>query len=382
MSTKKFHEIFQAEVEAISARRRSNSRSRIELEEESRERDDTPVMRPKPDSNVVGLAMSGGGIRSSAFCLGAVQALHYRKLIDQIDYLSTVSGGGYTGTSMTVAMSAKPNGTFPFESNLKEGEVAGVQHIRNHSNYLFPQGLLNLFSNIVVYLRGLVANVVLLLPWLLLAAAVTIWSNPTLGSLQQTDVVGYAIPLPIDVRYFGLTLNALLAFVLLLAGWALWRSTRRGRLLSDVGPGVRFFGALTILLLVIAFCELQPWVLVRLFDLSHDRAGAATKVMDLLKTIGGFFASIGAAIGFLGRFLADALKRTTEKPGFASFTTRIAIKLAMYVAGAAVPIVLWVIYLYLSFWGIQECPGGSCRDHAPTWLTTLAGWMPLGSGSI
>jgi hypothetical protein len=46
----------------------------------------------------VGLAFSGGGIRSAIFSLGLAQALAERKLFPQIDYLSTVSGGGYTGS--------------------------------------------------------------------------------------------------------------------------------------------------------------------------------------------------------------------------------------------------------------------------------------------
>jgi predicted acylesterase/phospholipase RssA len=99
-------------------------------------------MRPTPASNVVGLALSGGGIRSAAFCLGALQALDVRGLIEKIDYVSSVSGGGYIGISMTAAMSTGMAGKFPFASELRTGEVPGVQHIRDHSNYLFPQGLL------------------------------------------------------------------------------------------------------------------------------------------------------------------------------------------------------------------------------------------------
>jgi hypothetical protein len=151
---------------------------------------------------------------SSAFCLGAMQALHGRGVIDKVDYLSTVSGGGYIGTSMTAAMSTGAAGNFPFTRELREGEMPGVQHIRDHSNYLFPQGFLNLFGNIVVYLRGLIANVMLLLPWLLLGSAFTIWSNPNVEALTRTNVAGHQIHLPISVRFFGLTLNVFLAFVI------------------------------------------------------------------------------------------------------------------------------------------------------------------------
>jgi hypothetical protein len=48
-----------------------------------------------------GLALSGGGIRSASFCLGVLQALAHKQVLPRIDYLSTVSGGGYTGGSLT-----------------------------------------------------------------------------------------------------------------------------------------------------------------------------------------------------------------------------------------------------------------------------------------
>ena len=190
MSIKKFHEIFELEVAAITERRKKYDRPSIILEQEDQERDGTPVLRPTPDSKLIGLALSGGGIRSSAFCLGAMQALDTRGLIDKIDYLSTVSGGGYIGMSMTAAMSTGAAGKFPFASELRTGEVPGVQHIRDHSNYLFPQGLLNIFGNIVGLSARLVANVVLLLPWLLLAAVFTIWANPNVGASNKYQVAG------------------------------------------------------------------------------------------------------------------------------------------------------------------------------------------------
>jgi hypothetical protein len=49
------------------------------------------------DAGQVGVALSGGGIRSATFCLGVFQALARQGLIRKIDYLSTVSGGGYFG---------------------------------------------------------------------------------------------------------------------------------------------------------------------------------------------------------------------------------------------------------------------------------------------
>ena len=43
------------------------------------------------------LCLSGGGIRSATFALGVLQGLAHVGVLGAFDYLSTVSGGGYTG---------------------------------------------------------------------------------------------------------------------------------------------------------------------------------------------------------------------------------------------------------------------------------------------
>lgn len=47
--------------------------------------------------SLVGLTLSGGGIRSAMFGLGVVQAFEERGMMRQVDYLVTVSGGSYVG---------------------------------------------------------------------------------------------------------------------------------------------------------------------------------------------------------------------------------------------------------------------------------------------
>src|SRR5678816_1316342 len=64
----------------------------------------TPAEEPwvqKSESDQVGLALSGGGIRSATFCLGVLQALQRSDLLKKVDYLSTVSGGGCIGSFWT-----------------------------------------------------------------------------------------------------------------------------------------------------------------------------------------------------------------------------------------------------------------------------------------
>ena len=48
-------------------------------------------------NNLIGLAFSGGGIRSATFNLGILRAFACSGFLSHVDYLSTVSGGGYIG---------------------------------------------------------------------------------------------------------------------------------------------------------------------------------------------------------------------------------------------------------------------------------------------
>ena len=68
-----------------------------------------------PGDKVSGLAISGGGIRSASFGLGVMQALVANRQLEKMDYMSTVSGGGYLGSALTWALKqgGKEAGTTP-----------------------------------------------------------------------------------------------------------------------------------------------------------------------------------------------------------------------------------------------------------------------------
>ena len=88
-------DMVREELAAINTRRSAAGLPNVEYVGE-----DKPI-------ETVGLALSGGGIRSSAVCLGVLQALNHHDLIKRIDYLSTVSGGGYIGCSLTATMTSR-----------------------------------------------------------------------------------------------------------------------------------------------------------------------------------------------------------------------------------------------------------------------------------
>ena len=97
------------------------------------------------DSNLIGLAFSGGGIRSATFNLGILQALAGFKMLRHIDYFSTVSGGGYIGAWLT-AWIKRARGVERVETylctelnpNPRAEEVLPIHKLREYSNYLTP----------------------------------------------------------------------------------------------------------------------------------------------------------------------------------------------------------------------------------------------------
>ena len=98
-----------------------------------------------PVKNLVGLALSGGGVRSSTFSLGVLQALAGKSRLRHIDFLSTVSGGGFTGgflgrlfTRKIVASVPDPVGRI--EEILVENQSSVIRWLRTQANYLFASG--------------------------------------------------------------------------------------------------------------------------------------------------------------------------------------------------------------------------------------------------
>ncbi len=101
--------------------------------------------------NLVGLAFSGGGIRSATLNLGILQGLAKKGLLNKFDYLSTVSGGGYIGAwfSSLIKHSNHINtvqaeliaSTQPHSAETRKLTAAehALQWLRSYSNYLTPK---------------------------------------------------------------------------------------------------------------------------------------------------------------------------------------------------------------------------------------------------
>lgn len=123
----------------------------------------------------IGLAFSGGGIRAATFNLGLTQALARHRILPWVDYLSSVSGGGFTAAALTSLLSRRTLQRqyffstqweqFPFNPEIEafknqidldadpdqredrnfndvshhKGHNTQLSHLQNHGNYLLPR---------------------------------------------------------------------------------------------------------------------------------------------------------------------------------------------------------------------------------------------------
>jgi hypothetical protein len=171
---------------------------------------ETPIERAMR-LDLVGLAFSGGGIRSATFNLGVLQSLAKLGILQRCDYLSTVSGGGYIGgwfvawlrrlaladgqrpaRSPSEAFAEQRSRLDPITSpNPVDLRVRPIRYLREFSNYLTPQvGFFSAdtWTMIAVYLRNAFLNqipLILVLAVLLLPRLVyAVMQSPVASGLR------------------------------------------------------------------------------------------------------------------------------------------------------------------------------------------------------
>lgn len=169
--------VYRTELRALLGRQKAKDQTTLDEEEASLRR------------RITGLALSGGGIRSASFSLGVVQSLAEHRCIRNFHYLSTVSGGGYTGVAVswlrklygekwqvqlhspgTRSRSAPKAGEEHEQSG--NNEAIWLDFLRQHGNYLQPPpmgvtdlvgvALRNLVLSLFVYVGLLSAGMALL----------------------------------------------------------------------------------------------------------------------------------------------------------------------------------------------------------------------------
>ena len=276
--------------------------------------------------NLTGLALSGGGIRSATFNLGIIQALARNGILKNVDYLSTVSGGGYIGSCLSSLL----NGTgqkaasadwtkqeFPFYHDTGEEEPPPLRHLRDFSNFLAPHGFSGVIQIPALLLRGFLTNLSVVLPFVVFSAIFVAvvsgnWIERAASPLDLYVLTPYS---------FGIV--ALLA----LGSLGTWSRNQGGR------ERLR-----------------RIWVWIALFPilvLGIETIPAATAAVILLKedyNLTDLKAVAGIVAGILPVVFAG--KAAEKASGLAG-------KIALAAIGLLAPLLLLFVHSYLASWLIE-----------------------------
>jgi hypothetical protein len=352
--------------------------------------------------NLTGMCMSGGGIRSAAVNLGVTQALDSLSpsgrsdVIDSLDYLSTVSGGNYIGTSICAGMmqpqgatGALPAARYPHETKTDGAETPETRHLRDHSSYLMPNGFRDIVANLLIVARGLVANAVMFLAALLFLASCLLVLTPTTGYLARPLSLRLADGLlPEDVGWplwaggFVLSLVLATGILLLMLVWTALKRRMAYRMGLDERERINpFMVLLTGIVALIAFIEWQPAILSAMRATRETTAGATapgwlTWLTSQLGQAGYVFGPAAAALFAFGSKLVSVVKAAAGDVSLLGRTRRILGMAALAVLGLSIPILLWVSLLNLVHAGIcvPQPPREPCLFDAPGWFLSLGSW--------
>ncbi len=196
----------------------------------------------------LGLALSGGGIRSATFSLGILQAMAKKDLLRNVDFLSTVSGGGYIGGFLGRLYTRYEKPTkLPDEDyaadrdgetllkvpegncvadcvreRLANSDSGPLRYLRENGRYLAPSGGGDYLTGVAYFLRNWASlHVMLGLFVVLVMLILTGMELLCTGIFEECSIGNYELG---ALKYCSLTLSvsALFAVAGLIVGIAYW----------------------------------------------------------------------------------------------------------------------------------------------------------------
>jgi hypothetical protein len=367
-----FNQVLKAEREQINASRKARG-----------------VKTSKPtEDTIIGLAFSGGGIRSATINLGILQALAEHKLVRKFDYLSTVSGGGYVGSWLAGLAHRFPPKTdppefAPIEASLipgkyetgKPAEPYFLKWLRLYSNYLTPRkGLFSgdTWAAVATWLRNVILNQ-LVLAFLFLA----VFLLPHALVLFQLDSLA-----PHPIRTFAAGVAILFGASLAMAGNVVTRSPP-AEILQTLWKRIQLTVMVMLPLLAASFLlnsslwwwtELRtsnPWWWVAggavyyflvwtIAVLSHRQKSPLTNVLALALS-----SLVAGAVGGL------LLKEYSDLVALFAFCDGNAWLVAIFGTAAVLGLLLLTAVLHLGLLG------RGCMDVVREWWARLGGFLML-----
>jgi hypothetical protein len=292
---------------------------------------------PQDGNNAVGLGFSGGGIRSATFCLGVNQVLAERGLLKHVDFMSTVSGGGYLGSFLTRRLDSD-------QAHAGVGAPHGpdpepIRYLRQHAKYLSAASLKERWSMVTATFAGLLLNWTAPLFLVALAALVAVGISKGLQAMQVAE-------LPWDAVLFVAGAVTLIALLIYATGMQFAQRT-----------GGRALGWITAGALALVFLWLMVKIYVALTSPQSD--------WPIYWAVIGVATASLAAIPMIVRFIP--IFQTPE-------ARQIVLKTTLILAGLIIPIGAIALSFWLYHRGMQPID-----IRVPTWRSPVVvdGWLVL-----
>ncbi len=165
-AAKPVDEVLREELADVRRRRKVHAQPDPIAEPGSADSDAEP-------NGLTGLALSGGGVRSAAFCLGFIQGMYTAGRMKAFDFLSTVSGGGYAGalfSSEVAKQTSEVNwdrderlNRLELERQRDGSQSEKISHLAMHGRMmgnflrLFSRHLWGLLVNFIFAISGIIA---------------------------------------------------------------------------------------------------------------------------------------------------------------------------------------------------------------------------------
>ncbi|TGQ76776.1 hypothetical protein EN850_30605 [Mesorhizobium sp. M8A.F.Ca.ET.207.01.1.1] len=402
--TDDFNEVLKEEYLAIQERRRALNE--IVGDHDRNKKSDADSTAENDPSWLFGVALSGGGIRSASFCLGALQALDQYGLTPRMDYLSTVSGGGYIGSAMVADMTRqeveqKQQGKqaekikFPFasEDDVKDNTLVG--HIRDSSRFLAPHGASDITLSLGILMRGWMVNFLLLLTLILPLATFAILTNPTTDHLGHSIILDVAnwlaggsgwgadgwagVVKSVIANPFVLSHTALAVFAIWLVAWGLRRSysdsyasARKGEHLEQDSRWASDVRRLLLITAGLFLVEVQPKIILWLVEITSPKGGQSHQTaLEAIKALMAAAAAVITATAAFRGILVSWVQKALNSPRIGHQLRGYLARAAFLALGLALPLVVYGVFLVIVIWGIKISPAiGSADGYAfgPAWL--------------
>lgn len=161
--------------------------------------DDRPPTDPShwdPKDGRLGIAVSGGGIRSASLALGAMQQLREQDVLRKARYVTSVSGGSYMTSGLT-AVNQAGEGEQPVDDAYAP-TAAETQRLRRSLRYLFENASTG-SSAIMRIVLGILINFAVVYALLFLALRPVGWAIGTTfahDELRVTEAVAVSVDSP------------------------------------------------------------------------------------------------------------------------------------------------------------------------------------------